>query len=77
MNNEDKKEKEIKELKYKIEVLGQKIEGLENDLDYLEEQLEDANKIRKAIVEIEEHLDKQQKGFESHFFPTLRYFLKK
>tara|TARA_R100001163_G_C4945404_1_gene115439 strand:- start:190 stop:396 length:207 start_codon:yes stop_codon:yes gene_type:complete len=68
MNNE--------EMKKKIEKLEMKIKGLENDLDYLEEQLEDANKIRKAIVEIEEHLDKQQKGFESHFFPTVR-FLKK
>ena len=58
-------------MKKKIEKLEMKIKGLENDLDYLEEQLEDANKIRKAI------LDKQQKGFESHFFPTLRYFLKK
>ena len=60
----------------KIEELERKIKGLENDLDYLEEQLEDANKIRKAIVEIEEHLVKKQKGFESHFFPTVR-FLKK
>lgn len=60
----------------RIEQLEMKIKGLENDLDYLEEQLEDANKIRKAIVEIEEHLDKQQKGFESHFSPTVR-FLKK
>ena len=64
-------------MKKKIEKLEMKIKGLENDLDYLEEQLEDANKIRKAIVEIEEHLDKQQKGIESNFFPTLRYFLKK
>ena len=65
MNNE--------EMKKKIEKLEMKIKGLENDLDYLEERLEDADKIRKAIVEIEEHLDKQQKGFESHFFPTIRF----
>tara|TARA_R100001463_G_scaffold1309_6_gene5734 strand:- start:2695 stop:2904 length:210 start_codon:yes stop_codon:yes gene_type:complete len=69
MNNE--------EMKKRIEKLEMKIKGLENDLDYLEEQLKEADKITKAIVEIEEHLDKQQKGFESHFFPTLRYSLKK
>tara|TARA_R100001126_G_scaffold100136_1_gene77219 strand:+ start:75 stop:284 length:210 start_codon:yes stop_codon:yes gene_type:complete len=69
MNNE--------EMKKRIEELEMKIKGLENDLDYLEEQLKDADKITKAIVEIEEHLDKQQKGFEAHFFPTLRYSLKK
>ena len=68
MNNE--------EMKKKIEKLEMKIKGLENDLDYLEEQLRDADKITKAIVEIEEYLDKQQKGFESRFFPTVR-FLKK
>jgi predicted nucleic acid-binding Zn-ribbon protein len=68
MNNE--------EMKKRIEELEMKIRGLENDLDYLEEQLKDADKLTKAIVEIEEHLDKQQKGFESHFFPTVR-FLKK
>lgn len=64
-------------MKKKIEKLEMKIKGLENDLDYLEEQLKDADKITKAILEIEEHLSKQQRGFESHFFPTLRYFLKK
>ena len=76
MSNEEKS-MEMNKMSKRIEQLEMKIKGLENDLDYLEEQLEDANKIRKAIVEIEEHLDKQQKGFESNFFPTLRYFLKK
>ena len=75
MSNEEKR-MEMNKMSKRIEQLEMKIKGLENDLDYLEEQLEDANKIRKAIVEIEEHLDKQQKGFESHFFPTVR-FLKK
>lgn len=65
-----------KEMKKKIEELEMKIRGLENDLDYLEEQLKDADRIKKAIVEIEEHLNKQQKGFESHFFPTLTYIRK-
>ena len=64
-------------MKKKIEKLEMKIKGLENDLDYLEEQLKDADKITKAILEIEEYLDKQQKGFESQYFPTLRYSLKK
>ena len=68
MNNE--------EMKKKIEKLEMKIKGLENDLDYLEEQLKDADRIKKAIVEIEEHLNKQQKCFESHFFPTLTYIRK-
>jgi len=65
------------EMKKKIELLEMQIKGLENDLDDMQQQLEDALKVRKAVAEIEEHLDKQQKGFESHFFPTLKYFLKK
>tara|TARA_R100000773_G_scaffold34771_2_gene29765 strand:- start:942 stop:1151 length:210 start_codon:yes stop_codon:yes gene_type:complete len=65
------------EMKKKIEKLEMEIKGLENDLDDMQQQLEDALKVRKAVAEIEEHLDKQQKGFESHFFPTLKYFLKK
>ena len=64
-------------MKKKIEKLEMEIKGLENDLDDMQQQLEDALKVRKAVAEIEEHLDKQQKGFESHFFPTLKYFLKK
>lgn len=65
------------EMKKKIELLEMQIKGLENDLDDMQQQLEDALKVRKAVAEMEEHLDKQQKGFESHFFPTLKYFLKK
>ena len=64
-------------MKKKIELLEMQIKGLENDLDDMQQQLEDALKVRKAVAEMEEHLDKQQKGFESHFFPTLKYFLKK
>ena len=65
MNNEEMKKRIAKLEKVflkETERLEMKIKGLENDLDYLEEQLKDADRIKKAIVEIEEHLNKQQKG---------------
>jgi len=57
MSNEEKR-MEMNKMSKRIEQLEMKIKGLENDLDYLEEQLQDADRIKKAIVEIEEHLDK-------------------
>jgi len=50
----NKKEKEIKELKYQIEVLEQRIEGLEKDLDMLFEI--DNAKLARAVCEIQEYL---------------------
>ena len=58
--NEDKKEKEIKELKYKVEVLEQKIEGLEKDLDYIVENSPDFGKLRYCIEELQEEVAKMQ-----------------
>jgi len=58
--NEDKKEKEIKELKYKIEVLEQKIQGLEKDLDYVVENTPDLGTIKYCIEEIQEEVAKMQ-----------------
>tara|TARA_R100000353_G_scaffold107849_1_gene77505 strand:+ start:200 stop:415 length:216 start_codon:yes stop_codon:yes gene_type:complete len=52
MNNEDKKE--IKELKYKIEVLEQRIQGLEKDLDYIVENSPDFGRVKYCIEELQE-----------------------
>ena len=46
-------------MKKKIEELEMEIKGLENDLDDMQQQLEDALKVRKAVAEIEEHLPKK------------------
>ena len=54
MNNEDNKEKEINELKYKIEVLEQRIQGLEKDLDYIVENSPDFRGIKYCIEELQE-----------------------
>ncbi len=64
MNNKDKK----------IEELEMKIKGLENDLDELEQQLENTNKVGKAVREIQEFLIKQSNGYDVQYYPchTLR-----
>ena len=54
MNNEDNKEKEINELKYKIEVLEQRIQGLEKDLDYIVENSPDFGRVKYCIEELQE-----------------------
>ena len=59
--NEDKKEKEIKELKYKVEVLEQRIQGLEKDLDYVVENNPDFGMLRYCIEELQEEVAKMQK----------------
>tara|TARA_R100000654_G_scaffold11453_5_gene25195 strand:- start:24283 stop:24504 length:222 start_codon:yes stop_codon:yes gene_type:complete len=58
MNNEDKKEKEIKQLKYKIEVLEERIEGLEKDLEYIVENSPDFGMIKYCIEELQEEVAK-------------------
>ena len=50
-----------------------KIEGLEGDLDDVSQELEQAMRVRKAVLEIEEYLNKKQNGFEAHYFPILTY----
>ena len=47
-------EKEIKQLKYKIEVLEERIEGLEKDLDYIVENSPDFGMIKYCIEELQE-----------------------
>ena len=56
--NKDKKE--IKELKNKIEVLEQKIRGLERDLDYVVENSPDLGTLRYCIEELQEEVAKMQ-----------------
>jgi len=58
MKEDRKKEREIKELKYKIEVLEQKIEGLEKDLDYQIEQNSTNGNLRMCIRELQEEVAK-------------------
>ena len=50
-----------------------KIEGLEGDLDDVSQELEQAMQVKKAVLEIEEYLNKKHNGFEAHYFPTLTY----
>ena len=61
MNNKDMKER--------IEKLEMKIRGLENDLDELEQQLDDSNKLGKAILEIQDYLTKKSNGYDVDYYP--------
>jgi len=63
MNNE--------EMKKKIEELEMKIKGLENDLDDMEQQLESANKVKRAVLEIQDFLAKKANGYEVDFHSYL------
>jgi prefoldin subunit 5 len=63
MNNE--------EMKKKIEKLEMKIKGLENDLDDMSQEIEDANKVRRAVVEIQEFLTKKANGYDVNFHSYL------
>jgi len=65
MNNE--------EMKKKIERLEEIIKGLERDLDEVCQELENQYKLRTAVLEIEDYLNKKHNGFEAHYFPTLTY----
>lgn len=57
----------------RIEQLEMKIRGLERDLDDVSEELEQAMRVKKAVLEIEDYLNKKHNGFEAHYFPTLTY----
>ena len=72
MNNEDKKEKEIKELKYNVEVLEQRIQGLEKDLDYIVENSPDFGILRYCIEELQEEVAKMQNKGAGMLFTRLK-----
>ena len=73
MKSEEKKQNQIKLLKHKVEVLEQRIEGMEIELDEMCKMVEQTMPLRKAILEIEEYLQRKQNGFDAHYFPTLTY----
>ena len=68
--NKDKKE--IKELKNKIEVLEQKIRGLERDLDYVVENSPDLGTLRYCIEELQEEVAKMQNKGAGMLFTRIK-----
>tara|TARA_R100000353_G_C6381089_1_gene161922 strand:+ start:199 stop:438 length:240 start_codon:yes stop_codon:yes gene_type:complete len=74
MNNEEMK-KRIEELeKFSLNEtkrLEERIRVLENDLDDMTEKIEDANKVRRAVVEIQEFLTKKANGYDVNFHSYL------
>ena len=58
-------------MKKRIEKLEMKIKGLENDLDDMEQQLESANKVKRAVVEIQDFLTRKSNGYEVDFHSYL------
>ena len=79
-NNEEKNvvdslslESQVKKLTLEVNDLRYKIKGLEADLDDVSEELEQAMQVKKAVLEIEEYLNKKHNGFEAHYFPILTY----
>tara|TARA_Y100000816_G_C26080992_1_gene569744 strand:- start:458 stop:682 length:225 start_codon:yes stop_codon:yes gene_type:complete len=73
--NEDKKE--IKKLKYKIEVLEQRIQGLEKDLDYVVENSPDLGMIRYCIEELQEEVAKMQNKGTGMLFTPFQHRIKR
>jgi archaellum component FlaC len=61
------------EMKNEIEKLEERIKGLERDLDEVCQELERQYKLRTAVLEIEDYLNKKNNGFEANYFPTLTY----
>lgn len=51
--------------------LEEKIKVLENDLDDMIQEIEDANKVRRAVVEIQEFLTKKANGYDVNFHSYL------
>jgi len=74
MNNEEMK-KRIEELeKFSLKEtkrLEERIRALENDLDDMSQEIEDANKVRRAVVEIQEFLTKKANGYDVNFHSYL------
>ena len=80
MNEEERNEimnmkREIEELKKfslkETKRLEDRIHVLENDLDDMEQQLESANKVKRAVVEIQEFLTKKANGYDVDFHSYL------
>ena len=69
MNEEERNE--IMNMKREIEELQNKVRGLNIELDDMEQQLENANKVRRAVVEIQEFLTKKANGYEVDFHSYL------
>ena len=59
-------------MKKRMEKLEMKIKGLENDLDELEQQLDDTNKLGKAVLEMQEYLAKKSNGYDVDYFPYVK-----
>jgi len=55
------------------ERLESKIKDLENELDEMYKMIEQTMPIRKAVLEIEDYLQKKQNGFDAHYLPILTY----
>ena len=51
--------------------LEEKIRVMENDLDDMIQEIEDANKVRRAVVEIQEFLTKKANGYDVNFHSYL------
>ena len=62
-----------KEMKNKIERLEERIEGLESELDEMFKMIEQTMLVKKAVLEIEDYLNKEQNGFDALYFTTLTY----
>ena len=69
MNEEERNE--IMNMKREIEELQNKVRGLNIELDEMEQQLEDATKVRRAVLEIQEFLTKKSNGYEVDFHSYL------
>ena len=53
--------------------LESKTKALENELDEAYKMIEQTMQVKKAVLEIEEYLQKKQNGFDAHYFPILTY----
>tara|TARA_Y100000114_G_C11635400_1_gene266517 strand:+ start:382 stop:624 length:243 start_codon:yes stop_codon:yes gene_type:complete len=77
MNDIDRLEERIATLEKVFlkenERLESKIKALEIELDEMYKTIEQSMPLRKAVLEIEEYLQRKQNGFDTHYFPTLTY----
>jgi len=69
MNEEERNE--IMNMKREIEELQNKVRGLNIELDDMEQQLESANKVKRAVLEIQDFLAKKANGYEVDFHSYL------
>ena len=69
MNEEERNE--IMNMKKEIEELQNRVRGLNIELDDMEQQLQYANKVGKAVLEIQEFLTKKANGYDVDFFSYL------